>query len=177
MTRIARGLAAVVLLTGMATAWASPASAQPLPPVQPLEGFYSYVEEGLPDITWRFIPTCVPTYCSLHVTSSTVQQVTFEERASNYGGVAALQGGLWNLYFPTSQGIKCADGSTAPTEDTWWINPYLLTGTHTKTWKAACGLQPDMVKKPFPPVFKSPLPTPIDRFPLHCQALQPDRPD
>ena len=123
-------------------------------------------------------PTCVPTHCptSSRAASGPAGHVS-KKIASNYGGVAALQGGLWNLYFPTSKGIKCADGSTAPTEDTWWINPYLLTGTHTKTWKAACGLQPDMVKKPFSLVFKSPLPTPIDRFPLHCQALQPYCPD
>jgi hypothetical protein len=137
-----------------------------------MQGNYQYVEDGMPTSSWSVRPTCIPLYCTLHVTSSTPEQITFEERFQNFGGVANQTGGLWNLYLPMPNGIQCPDGTVAATEDTWWFNPILLTGTHTKTWRRTCGLEPDMVKKPFTLTFTGPLSAPVDQYPLYCTTLQ-----
>lgn len=174
MTRIARGLAAVVLLfAGLTVVWSGSAAAQPPPgPAQTLEGFYNYVEEGLPPVTWRLSPTCIPLYCYLHVTSTTNEQVTFAQRNLNFAETAQPLDGRWNMFHPSFAGMQCADGTAAPTQNTFIFDPVTLAGTHTITYNAVCGLQPNMIKKPFNLSWQGPLPSPVTDYPLYCTSLQ-----
>src|SRR5262245_12718606 len=113
---VIRGLAAVVLfgvLGWMGLGSPAPASADP----NPTPGFFSYMEEGLPPVTWSFSPTCIPTYGYLHVTSSTAAQNTQMEVAQNFSSVAQLVGGQWTLTVNKPSGVGCGDGTWAATVD------------------------------------------------------------
>lgn len=178
MRLIAHALAVVVLVFGGAVAAAGGAHADS----QPLQGVYAYHEETAPEGTvWTVTPTCSPTVgdlreplylpvgCTLHVTSATPAQVTFEERAASFGGDARLVSGRWQLVTDKLEGTACPDGSTAPSTDTYEFDNETLTGTRTITHIAQCGLPPTMIKKPFTLTFLRPLPAPVDRYPFYCE--------
>jgi len=169
---VTRALAAVLLvaLTGwLGVGAAVPASAQPAPTA----GFFSYMEEGLPPVKWSLSPTCVPSWCVLHVTSSTAAQNTQIEVAQNFGGVAQLSGGQWTMAVNKPSGIDCGDGTWATSVDIYRFDQAQTSGTHTITHTAVCGLQPASYTKPFGLRFDAPPPLPIDPYPLHCQTLTP----
>ena len=78
-------------------------------------------------------------------------------------------GGQWALTTNKADGFQCADGSTAPTVDTYKFDDVTLTGTHTSLHNAVCGAAPGMTKTPFTLAFAKPLPIPVDRYPLVCE--------
>ena len=65
---------------------------------------------------------------------------TFELNNQNFGGDAKLTGGTWTVISNKPEGFLCADGSTAPTVDTYAFDDATLTGTHTSTNNAVCGV-------------------------------------
>jgi hypothetical protein len=175
---VLRGLAAALLFavtslwaaTGLwATGlWAaSPASADPT------AGFFAYQEEGLPPVTWSLSPTCLPpSFCYLHVTSSTAAQNTVAERAQNFGAIAQLSQGTWTLVVNKPVAIECGDGTTAATTDTYRFDQAQTGGTHTISHKGVCGLPPATITKPFGLRFEAPPPYPIDNYPLYCTDIR-----
>jgi hypothetical protein len=67
------------------------------------------------------------------------------------------------------EGFLCPDGSTAPTLNTYAFDDATLTGTHTSTHDAVCGVPPSMIKTPFTLSYEHPLPIPVERYPLVCE--------
>jgi hypothetical protein len=76
---------------------------------------------------------------------------------------------MWSLTTNKTDGFQCADGSTAPTVDTYTFDDVTLTGMHTSLHTAVCGAAPGMTKTPFTLTFEKPLPIPVDRYPLVCE--------
>lgn len=184
MGTVMRALAAAALFTGFGIGVPSTALAD-----QPIEGTYSYAEPGMPAATWSFSPTCVPVChasspectrpfgagfpsgCTLHLGSSTPAQTTRDERLLNFGGTARIVNGLWSLTYPQPEGARCPDGSYAPSTDTYAFDDATLTGTHTSTWTAECGMAAGLMKTPFTLAFVAPPPAPITRYPLQCDQF------
>ena len=167
----------VVLFGGAVAVAGAAAAASPL-----LQGVYAYHEEGAPEgTTWTVTPTCSPTVgdlreplylpvgCTLHVTSATPAQVTFEERAANFGGDARLVAGRWQLVANKLEGTRCPDGGTRPSTDVYEFDNETLTGTRTVTQPGECGLLPSMEKRAFTLTFLRPLPRPVERYPFYCE--------
>lgn len=167
MRSILRVLAAAVMCVGSAVGFAGTAQAEQ----QLLEGVYSYTEDGGRTGTWTVYPSCVPTVgdlreplelpvaCRLHVAGS----------PGLTGGDARLVSGLWSYTTPVLRGMKCPDGSTAPTMETFEFDGNTMAGTRTVTHAAVCGLQPAMSKQAFTLAFQEALPIPVDRYPLICE--------
>ena len=84
--------------------------------------------------------------CTLKVVSATPGMYTFELNNLNWGGDARLTGDQWALTTNKADGFQCADGSTAPTVDTYKFDDVTLTGTHTSLHNAVCGAAPGMTK-------------------------------
>lgn len=163
---------------------ASPAKALGPPP----DGIYTFTEDGVPAGTWRISALCnapsrqraIPDFtdpviwadlCALNVVSSTARNITAAEKLANYSGRARLTGDLWTFQVGKANGVPCPDGSTAPSTDTYAFDDVTLTGTHTRIHGPVCGLQPGMTKTPFTLAFQSPLPNPIERYPLDCNEI------
>ena len=176
MGTIARLLGIAVVLAGAALGTAGPSSAD-----QVIEGIYTFNAEGSPSAEWTIYPICVPTVgdlreplelpvaCKLKIVSATPGAYTFELANLNFGGDARLTGGQWAFTTPKDGGFQCADGSTAPTVDTYVFDDATLTGTHTSLNNAVCGAAPGMTKTPFTLTFTRPLPIPVERYPLVCE--------
>ena len=176
MGTIARVLGTVVVLAGVALGSASPSSAD-----QVMEGIYTFNAEGSVPAEWTIYPLCTPTVgdlrvplelpvaCKLKVVSATPGKYTFELNNLNWGGDARLTGGMWTLTTNKAEGFQCADGSTAPTVDTYKFDDVTLTGTHTTLHNAVCGVPAGMTKSPFTLAFAKPLPSPVERYPLVCE--------
>jgi hypothetical protein len=176
MGTIARLVSVAVVLAGTALATASPSSAD-----QVMEGIYTFNAEGSTPAEWTIYPLCTPTVgdlreplelpvaCKLKVVSATPGKYTFELNNLNWGGDARLTGGMWSLTTNKTDGFQCADGSTAPTVDTYTFDDVTLTGMHTSLHTAVCGAAPGMTKTPFTLTFEKPLPIPVDRYPLVCE--------
>ena len=176
MGMIARLLGIAVVMAAAALGTASPSSAD-----QVMEGIYTFNTEGSPPAEWTIYPLCTPTVgdlrvplelpvaCKLKVVSATPGKYTFELNNLNWGGDAKLTDGQWALTTNKADGFQCADGSTAPTVDTYKFDDVTLTGTHTSLNTAVCGAAPGMTKKPFTLTFARPLPIPVDRYPLVCE--------
>ncbi|OBK72940.1 hypothetical protein [Mycobacterium sp. 1274761.0] len=176
MGTIARLLGIAVVLGGTALGTAGPAAAD-----QVMEGLYKFSAPGLPEATWTIYPLCVPTVgdlrvplelpvaCTLKVVSATKNESTFELNSLNWGGDAHLTGGQWTLTTHKDEGFLCPDGSRESSVDTYKFDDVTLTGEHTSTHTAVCGVQPGMTKTPFTLAFDKPLPIPVDRYPLVCE--------
>jgi hypothetical protein len=176
MGTIARVLGVAVVLASTALGTASPSSAD-----QVMEGIYTFNTDGSPPAEWTIYPICVPTVgdlreplelpvaCTLKIVSATPGKYTFELNNLNWGGDAKLTGGQWALTTNKADGFQCADGSTAPSVDTYKFDDATLTGTHTSLHTAVCGAAPGMTKAPFTLAFARPLPIPVDRYPLVCE--------
>ncbi len=183
---VLRGLGAIlcgVVLT--AVGLAAPASAI-LPPV---DGYYTFNQDGLPPARWTDAEHLHPAQrhpraARLHrrdhpdaglrrdLGSSTPSLLTREEQLVNFAGRAKLTSDLWTFQITQDEGLACADGSSAPTTDTFAFTapdpngPPNVTGTHTSIHGAVCGLQPAMTKAPFTLTFTDVLdPAVISRYP------------
>jgi hypothetical protein len=155
---------------------ASPASAD-----QVMEGIYTYTEEGQPSATWTIYPSCVPVVgdlreplylpvaCRLHVTSSTSSKINHALEMLNYSSDAVLTGGRWTATITKPEGVLCQDGSTDKSIETYAFDDVTLTGTHTVTHSAVCGLPSAVIKTPFTLTYQGPLPMPVERYPLDCE--------
>ena len=176
MGTIARLLGIAVVVVGAALSTAGPSSADDV-----MEGIYTFHADGSPAAEWTIYPLCTPTVgdlrvplelpvaCKLKVVSATPAKNTFELNNLNWGGDATLTSGIWALTTNKTDGFQCADGSTAPTVDTYKFDDVSLTGTHTSLHTAVCGAAPGMTKTPFALAFEKPLPIPVDRYPLVCE--------
>ncbi|MBU8827295.1 hypothetical protein [Mycolicibacterium goodii] len=154
------------LWTGVGVGFAGPAQADPV-----MQGIYNYQQEGLDAATWTIYPSCVPVVgdlreplylpvaCMLHVQGS----------KGVSGGDARMAGGQWQFTTSIKEGIKCADGSWAPIEETYRFNDVTLTGTRQVANNAVCGLAPAIHTFPFTLSFKESLPIPVDQYPLDCE--------
>lgn len=158
-----RGLAgaAAVFAAAVGLTAAGPAVAQPAAPIQ---GMYTYHEDGAPTATWRLYPTCTPMGCS--ILGSMVVPNTSDEKAGQF----RLTNNLWTTSFPVPRGLTCPDGSTAEIQETYSFDSVTLAGTHTRSNAEVCGgkVAPALTKTPFTLTFDRPLDVPIDQHPLHC---------
>lgn len=168
--KILRSLAAIpaalVVLVGTALGLAGPAQA-----VQVMEGVYNYTAAEGESGTWTIYPTCVPVVgdlreplylpvgCKLHIAAS----------GDLAGGDAVLVGGVWSFTTPKQEGMRCPDGSWAPTVETFKFDDATMTGTRSVSHNGNCGLQPGIINTPFTLSFNKPLPLPVDRYPLICE--------
>ena len=176
MGTIARLLGIAVVVTGAALGSAGPSWAD-----QTMQGIYTFSTPGLPAAEWTLYPICVPVVgdlrvplelpvaCTLKVVSATSSKTTYELNSLNWGGDARLTGGQWLISATKDSGFLCPDGSTAPSVDTYKFDDVTLTGTHTLTHNAVCGVPAGMTKTPFTLTFKEPLPIPVDKYPLVCE--------
>src|SRR3954469_19131124 len=113
---IARVLAVAAVFAGVVLGFAGRAR-----PEQLMQGIYTYTQ-GDVVAEWTIYPTCVPTVgdlrdnlelpvaCTLHVAAAPVTAVN--------GGDARLTGGVWQFTTSKHEGMTCADGSTAPIQET-----------------------------------------------------------
>lgn len=176
MRTFARVLGVAVVLAGVSSGLASPASAD-----QTMQGYYTYSAPGGPPARWTIYPVCVPVVgdlrqplelpvaCTLHVVSATNKSTTHELELLNWGGDAHLTGGIWKVIVNRSDGFQCPDGSTAPLLRTYEFDDATLTGTLTATNNAGCGVPAAMTKTPFTLAPDGPLPIPDEQYPLVCE--------
>jgi hypothetical protein len=176
MGTIARVLGVAAVMAAVALGSAGPSSAD-----QVMEGIYAFNAEGSLPAEWTIYPLCTPTVgdlreplelpvaCKLKVVSATPGKYTFELNNLNWGGDARLTEGQWALTTNKADGFQCADGSTAPTVDTYKFDDVTLTGTHTSLHNAVCGAPAGMTKSSFTLAYEKPLPIPVDRYPLVCE--------
>lgn len=164
---VARGLAAaVIFFAGVAVGSASPAWAD-----EPMEGIYGFNQAGVVPSTWTITPSCVPGSCTLSVSASPPAEISDPERLLTYSGTAELTGGRWTFVVPLLNGVLCPDGSRAASTEIYAFDDVTLTGTHTSSHAAVCGIQPGLTKTPFTLTYLGPLPNPINRYPLYCPTL------
>jgi hypothetical protein len=181
---ISRALIAAAALALVAVGSASPAKALGPPP----DGMYSFNEAGVPTTTWKISALCdapsrqraIPDFtdpviwadlCALNVVSTTPRVISRQEKLSNYSGRARLTSDLWTFQVSKSDGVMCPDGSTAASTETYAFDDVTLAGTHTSIHGPVCGMQPAMTKTPFSLAFQSPLPSPVERYPLNCNEI------
>ncbi len=181
---ISRGLTAAAAMALVAVGTASPARALGPPP----DGLYTFSEAGVPPSTWKISALCdapsrqraIPDFtdpviaadlCALNVVSTTARVISPAEKLANYSGRARLTSDLWTFQVSKANGVSCPDGSTATSTDTYAFDDVTLAGTHTSIHDAVCGLQPGMTKTPFTLAFQSPLPVPVERYPLDCNEI------
>jgi hypothetical protein len=189
MKRVTRGLAAAagvvsVVALGIALESCDPARAVAPPP----DGNYSFNEAGVSGVTWTITALCdQPSgnrnqadysdpvtwafQCALNIVSSTPEHITRADKLQNFGGRARLTGVLWTFQATKTDGVSCPDGSTAPSTDTYAFDDGTMAGTHTTLHGAVCGLQPAMSKQPFSLQLVGPPPSPVQRYPLYCNAI------
>jgi hypothetical protein len=159
---IGRGLAAGVIFAGIALGSAGQASAE-----DPIAGIYTYTQAGLPPSTWSIYPTCVPAGCVLHIEDTTPHKGPLSDQPG-YSGDARLVNDRWTLGINNTGGITCPDGSTADYSNVYTFDEKTLSGTVTTLHGSVCGLQPAQNKQPFTLVYQSPLPIPVELYPLQC---------
>ncbi|MGB8387898.1 hypothetical protein [Mycobacterium sp.] len=179
----AAGVFSAVAL-GIALESGNPASAVAPPP----DGNYSFDQAGVSGVTWTIAALCdQPSgtrnqadysdpvtwafQCALNVVSSTPEQITRADKLQNFSGRARLSSVLWTFKVEQADGLSCPGGGTAPSTETYAFDDATLTGTHTSLHGAVCGLQPAMSKQPFSLHLVGPPPSPIQRYPLYCNAI------
>ena len=165
MLAVASSMAAA--FSSVVLGFASPARAD-----QVMEGIYTYTQ-GDVHAEWTIYPICVPTVgdlrdnlelpvaCTLHVAPTPVTVVN--------GGDARLTGGVWVFSTNKKDGLNCADGSTAPIQETYKFDDLTMSGTRSVIDNDVCGLPAGIKNYPFTLAFKAPLPIPVDRYPLYCE--------
>ncbi|MCV7369965.1 hypothetical protein CRI77_18950 [Mycolicibacterium duvalii] len=168
--RILRGMATfsavLAVVLGMSVASTTPARASEV-----MEGVYTYTPADGTSGTWTIYPSCVPVVgdlreplylpvgCTLHVAGS----------QGAPGGDARLVGGVWSFTTPNSKGMKCPDGTWAPTVDTLSFDDATMSGTRSISHNGNCGMQPGIINSPFTLAYREALPLPVDRYPLICE--------
>lgn len=160
--RIISALGATVIAAGLAVASAIPASA-----AEPMQGVFTYTEPGAAPATWTIYPTCVPAGCELHVVGETPDRGP-ESDTPPYEGDARPVNGIWTMPVNKVDGFTCPDGTKAASIDIYSFDDATLSGTHTITHTATCGVQAGVIKSPFKLGLQGPLPFPVDQNPLIC---------
>ena len=164
--RIIRGLAAVAIFVCAPLGFAGPAQADQL-----LQGIYTYNPEQGQGGDYQIMPSCVPVVGDLREPLNLPVACRLHMIAPKglVGGDARLTGGVWEWTSSYSDGMKCPDGSPAPTVETMKLDDLTMSGTRTITHTDVCGLQPGMIKIPFTMSYKGPLPMPVEQYPLYCE--------
>jgi hypothetical protein len=164
---VTRVMAVATAFASVAIGFAGPAQAD-----QMMQGVYTYTQ-GNVVAEWTIYPICVPTVgdlrdnmelpvaCTLHVGPAPAEVVN--------GGDARLTGDRWQFSTSKKDGMVCADGSTAPIQETYKFDGNTLTGTRSVIHNAVCGLQPAITNLPFTLAFNRPLPFPVQPYPLYCE--------
>jgi hypothetical protein len=165
--RIARGLAAAVIVAWAALGFAGPAHAD-----QVVEGVYTYTPEHGDSATYTIYPSCVPVVGDLRepLNLPVACRLNMSPSSNNLlGGAARLTGGVWVWSGPESKGLQCPDGSWAPTIETMKFDDLTMTGTRNIAHTDVCGLQPGIITVPFTMTYQGPLPLPVEQYPLYCE--------
>jgi len=189
---VLRSLGAIVCGALLAAVGLAAPAAAILPPV---DGYYTFTEDGLPQARWTMQSICIQANgtraqadytdetiqtlgCNVIMSSDTPTLLTHEQKLVNFAGRAVLTDGMWSFQVKRPQGLTCPDGSFAETSDTFAFTapdpngPPDLTGVHTSIHPAVCGLAPAMTKTPFTLKFNDVLdPSVIHRFPAICNYL------
>jgi hypothetical protein len=164
---VTRALAVATAFASVTIGFAGPARAD-----QVMEGIYTYTQ-GNVVAEWTIYPSCVPTVgdlrvnmelpvaCRLHVAPAPVDVVN--------GGDARLTGGVWEFSTSKKDGLECADGTTAPIQETYKFDDATMTGTRSVIHNAVCGLEPTITNIPFTLAYNRPLPLPVQDYPLYCE--------
>jgi hypothetical protein len=163
VVRSIRVLATIMIAGACGLANASPASAVD----EPMQGIYTYHQDGAPDETWTIYPTCVVAGCVLHISTVVSPHLGPDSDFPEYGQDARKVNGLWTLPIMKDKGAKCSDGSWARVNYTYAWDQATLAGTLTVINGEVCGLRPGMTKHPFTLTFKEPLPIPVILDPLN----------
>lgn len=158
-------LAAIAVLGCLGLATAGPSGARPVP--EPMQGVYTYHQDGAPDETWQMWPTCVQAGCTLHMSSMVSPHLGPVSDFPPYNGDAHQINGLWTWLLVKDKGAKCSDGSWAPVNYNYAWDQETLAGTLTIVHGEVCDLEPASKKVPFNLTFKEPLPIPVILDPLN----------
>jgi hypothetical protein len=189
VVNIRRGLAAgagifSAVALGIALESGDPASA--IGP--PADGNYTLNEAGVSGVTWTITALCdqpsgtrnMNDYsdpivfafnCALNIVSSTPEQISRADSLQNFNGRARMSSMLWTFKVDKADGVSCPGGGTAPSTETYSFSDETMSGTHTTLHGPVCGLEPAMSKQPFSLQLVGPPPSPIQRYPLYCNAI------
>jgi hypothetical protein len=154
----------------------------------PPDGAYALNEAGVSGVTWTISALCdqpsgtrnmndysdpivFAMNCALNVVSTTPEQIALKDQQQNFSSRARMSSMLWTFTVNKSNGVICSDGTTAPSSDTYAFSDETMTGTHTTVRGAVCGMQPSMSKQPFSLQQSGPPPSPVQRYPLYCNAI------
>jgi hypothetical protein len=166
---IARMLAVAAVTVASVLGSAGVAQADPVP-----QGNYDYTQGDIHAV-WAIYPSCVPTVgdlrdnlelpvaCRLHISPTPSTEVR--------GGDARQVGGLWSFTTNVPDGLSCPGGGTAPIIETYQFDDVTMTGTRKVSNGDECGHQvaPKLVSYPFTLSYDSPLPIPVQQYPLYCE--------
>src|SRR5262249_29803891 len=109
--------------------------------------------------------------CALNVVSTTPEQITLKDQQQNFSGRARMSSMLWTFTVEKSNGVACPNRTTAPSTGAYAFSDETMSGTHTTLHDAVCGMQSSMSKQPFSLQQTGPPPSPIQRYPLYCNAI------
>lgn len=140
---------------------------------QTMQGIYTY-RQGELVAEWTIYPSCVPTVgdlrnnielpvgCRLHVAWD------HEVLPSSQ---ALLTGNLWAFSVNDTDGLHCPDGSTGKTIENFTFDDTTLAGNRQTTIGTECNgtVAANLVSSPFTLTYKSPLPIPVNQYPLYCE--------
>ncbi|MEM6106514.1 hypothetical protein AAHS21_09615 [Mycobacterium sp. 050272] len=154
----------------------------------PADGKYSYNEAGVSGVTWTITAICdqpsgtrnmndysdpiiFAMQCALNVVSATDEKISAADKLQNFSGRARMSSMLWTFGVDKADGVSCPGGGTAPSTETWAFSDESMSGTHTTMHGAVCGMEPSMKKTPFSLQMTGPPPSPIQRYPMHCNEF------
>ena len=154
----------------------------------PADGNYNFNEAGVSGVTWTITALCdqpsgtrnmndysdpivFAMNCALNVVSSTPEQISRADKLQNFSGRARMSSMLWTFKVDQADGVSCPGGGAAPSTETYSFDDATLSGTHTSLHNAECGLESSMSKQPFSLHLVGPPPSPIQRYPLYCNAI------
>jgi hypothetical protein len=154
----------------------------------PVDGTYSFSQEGTSGVTWQITALCdqvngsryykdysnpdiMADFCALNIASFTSQKITRADKLQNFSSRARLVSQRWTFKVDVADGVSCPNGATAPSTETYAFDNETLTGTHTSLHNAECGLESSMTKQPFSLALAGPPPSPVQRYPLQCNDI------
>jgi hypothetical protein len=160
------GLSLAVIVGVCAGETAAPALAENAVP----QGIYHYDSGDKPPADWTIYPICVPTVGDLREPLSLPVSCTLNITPAGRMGVkAVMKNGLWTATMRNEEGLRCPDGSAAPTNEVYAFDGTTLTGTLTTLNVDVCGVAASLQEQPFNLTFKQPLPIPVNQYPLTCE--------
>jgi hypothetical protein len=154
----------------------------------PADGNYTLNEAGVSGVTWTITALCdqpsgtrnmndysdpivFAMNCALNIVSTTPEQITHADKLQNFSGRARMSSMLWTFKVDKAEGVSCPGGGTAPSTETYAFSDENMSGTHTIMHGSVCGMQPEIKKQPFSLQLAGPPPSPIQRYPLYCNAI------